>query len=86
MDINAKPGTIRKLKLNDVIGATKICHSLHQANFTETVQLANALGSYPKITIFGIQPKNTKDAGILTPEVKKSVPILIDWLLKEVKK
>lgn len=86
VDMDAAPGTIRKLKLSDVTGKTHTCHSLHQTSFTETVQLANTLGSYSQIVIFGVQPENTKDLGGLTPEVKKIVPILIAWLTEEIKK
>ncbi|OWK27486.1 MAG: hypothetical protein US76_04255 [Parcubacteria group bacterium GW2011_GWA2_38_13b] len=86
VDMNMTPGTIKKLKLSDVSGKTHTCHSLHQTSFTEIVELANALGSYPKIVIFGVQPKNTKDLGELTPEVKNMVPTLLVWLIKEIKK
>ncbi|MEK7627524.1 MAG: hydrogenase maturation protease [Patescibacteria group bacterium] len=86
VDMNTAPGTIRKLKLSDVEGKTHTCHSLHQTSFTEIVQLANTLGNFPEITIFGVQPENTKNLGGLTPEIKKSMPALIAWLMEEIKK
>ena len=86
VDMDMAPGTIKKLELSDVSGKTHTCHSLHQTSFTEIVQLANTLGSYPKIIIFGVQPKNTKDLGELTPEIKNVAPTLIAWLTEEVKK
>ncbi|MEN8905711.1 MAG: hydrogenase maturation protease [Clostridiales bacterium] len=53
-----KPGTIYKLKPED-INDTILCDlSIHDVQIVDIVKLANIMGYNPKIIIFGIEPKN----------------------------
>ena len=59
--------------------------SLHYASLSEVLTLANALGrTLPEMVIFGVQPAKIGWGEGLSPNVKNTLPKLIDAILKEV--
>jgi hydrogenase maturation protease len=85
VDMNTDAGTIRKIKPEQIKGKTKMQWSLHQTSFSQIIELAEKLGKSPNITIFGVQPRNSREFGELSPEVKISISALIIRILEELR-
>jgi len=85
-DMNLDPGAIVRFTPEEVIsekGGPRF--SAHDVSLLEVLKLAKALDQYPlEVVIFGIQPKEISWGTELSPEVRASVPKVIEAVLKEV--
>jgi hydrogenase maturation protease len=82
------PGTIYKLSPDDLkSGRRKLLTSLHQFGVMEALQSAAQMGVEPEMVIFGIAPKDYKSFSTeLSPEMEKSIPRIVETILKEIEK
>ena len=80
------PGTIFKLTPDDLKPTQgKFSASLHQFGIVEALASADQMGIKPDVVIFGITPKDYQSPGTeLTPELKKSIPKIIQAILREI--
>lgn len=63
--------------------STQRSFSLHEAGFAAIIELAEALGIKPKVTVIGIQPKEVDWGTDLSPELEAKIAEIIDLVLKE---
>lgn len=82
------PGTIYKLTPDDLkSGRRKLLTSLHQFGVMEALQSAAQMGNKSEIVIFGITPKDYQRFSTeLSSELRKSIPKIVEAILKEIKK
>ena len=59
--------------------------SMHETNFTAVLELAKEMKIKAEIIIFGIQPQVIDYGEDLSPEVKKSIPLIIKQIMRELK-
>jgi hydrogenase maturation protease len=83
-----KPGTIYRLKPEDIDGGPKSSVSLHDVSVSDLLSLADMLGvKRPEIVMIGIEPKDMESADLeLSPEIEAQVPRLIELVFKEIQK
>ena len=81
------PGTIYKLTPKELKSSRKNqLASLHQFGICEAIETSAQMGNTPEIVIFGVVPKDYQSIGTeLTLELKKSIPKIIQEILKEAK-
>jgi hydrogenase maturation protease len=81
------PGTIYKLTPKELKSSSKNqLASLHQFGICEAIETVTQMGNTPEIVIFGVVLKDYQSIGTeLTPELKKSIPKIIQEILKEIK-
>jgi hydrogenase maturation protease len=80
------PGEIRIFKLDQVnISKFDSVISLHGYRFTEIFKIAQALGSIPKCTLIGIEPKTIEFNKNISKEVEQSIPSIINLVIEEAK-
>lgn len=80
------PGTISKLTQDDLEGGERkpLTH-LHQYGIIEALESAALMGTRPGVVIFGITPKDYQTPSLkLTPELKKSLPRIVEAILNEI--
>lgn len=78
-----KPGEIYKFGLDDFSTDSAPSTSLHDITLREVLLLSRKLAPLPKITIFGIEPKEINWGMELTKEVENVLPRLAELVLKE---
>ncbi|MDP3024235.1 MAG: HyaD/HybD family hydrogenase maturation endopeptidase [candidate division Zixibacteria bacterium] len=80
------PGTIYKLTPDDLKSEKrKLLTSLHQYGVVEALESASLMGIKPEMIIFGITPKDYHTPSIeLTPELKRSLPEIVEAILNEI--
>ncbi len=78
-----EPGQIYKFGLDDFSTDSSPSTSLHDITLREVLLLSRKLAPLPKITIFGIEPKEIKWGMELTPEVENVLPRLAELVLQE---
>ncbi len=85
-DMNLAPGTVVRFTPEEIrsqAGGPKF--SAHDVGLLEVLELAGALGqSPPEVVIIGVQPGEISWGTDLTPEVRNSLPLVVEMVLKEV--
>lgn len=77
------PGTIYRMKPDDLLPSGKGPVSLHDIGLLETLNMAKKRGQEVDTIVIGVEPK-TLDWGMeLSDEVKQRIPDLIEAVLKE---
>lgn len=77
------PGTIYRLKPDDLLPSKNRPVSLHDIGLLETLNMAKRRGQEVDTIVIGVEPK-ILDWGLeLSDEVKKRIPDLIEAVLKE---
>jgi hydrogenase maturation protease len=82
------PGTIRRFTWEEarLIGHERAL-SLHQSDLTDALLLAETLHCLPRaLVIYGVQPHNIGWDQSLSPEVQRSLPVLVVTLIDEVRR
>lgn len=52
-----EPGTIYRIQPEDITSFKKESLSIHDVQILDVVKMANMLGKYPKVVVFGIEPQ-----------------------------
>lgn len=87
VEMGKKPGTVRYFSREDIIlDADKTSVSLHEIGLPQVFLMASLLGISPEVAIIGIQPKDLGWGKGLSPEVRRSIPNILECVLKEMKK
>lgn len=81
----AEPGTIYRLRPEDLMVEAERPLSLHQVDFLEVLGMARQLGGAPEVVIIGVEPKEIAWGMELTPEVEAKLPRVIEAVLAELK-
>jgi len=78
------PGTLYRLKGDEIPKRILAKNSLHQVDLLETLTLCQILDKVPETVILGIEPKDIKTTGIeLTVPIQEKIEALIDMALRE---
>jgi hydrogenase maturation protease len=81
-----KPGTIVRLKPDDVPIPWDDATDVARYHLLETLQQLYLLGKCPETIFIGVVPQDVKTVGTeLTPEIEKKIPEIIDLIMKEIK-
>lgn len=78
-----EPGTIYKIKPEDIKNYKKENLSIHDVQILDVVKIANMYNKYPNVTIFGIEPKEITFDTEMTDCMKMKVPHVIKLIKKE---
>ncbi|MDP4147136.1 MAG: HyaD/HybD family hydrogenase maturation endopeptidase [Bacillota bacterium] len=76
-----EPGTIYKINTEDIKDYKKENLSIHDVQILDVVKMANMMGKFPKVTIFGIEPEKI----CLDTEMTKTMQVKIPEIIKLVK-
>ena len=78
------PGSIYRFELEDCPPyPDPYKTSVHQISILEVIHLADLIGSTPRTTIIGIEPKEISWGMELTPEVEAKLPRVIEAVFEE---
>jgi hydrogenase maturation protease len=58
--------------------------SVHQISILEVIHLSDLVGTTPKTTILGVEPKSLEMGMTLSPEVEARIPRLIELIQEEI--
>lgn len=58
--------------------------SVHQVSILEVISLSGLIGSTPRTTIIGVEPKSIEMGMELSPEVHEKLPRIIQMVMEEV--
>lgn len=86
LDAHGEPGTIVRLRPEDLVASSRPALSLHDLGLLEALAMARQLGEAPhEVVIFGIQPQDLSCGLELSPKIRACVPELINLVLTELK-
>lgn len=87
VDADVPPGTIVRMKPEEINGNASGGISLHELGIVETLQMARLLGCAPKeVVVFGIKAKQNGYGLKLSEKLRKAMPQVIELLLGELNK
>ena len=72
-----KPGTIYKIKPEDIKSYKKENLSIHDVQILDVVEMANMMGKYPEVVIFGIEPEKIAVELEMTETMISKIPEII---------
>ncbi|GIM28088.1 hydrogenase 2 maturation protease [Clostridium polyendosporum] len=78
-----EPGTIYKIKPEDITNYRKENLSIHDVQILDVVKMANMIGKYPDVVIFGIEPEHICFDLDMTDNMKNSISEVIGHVKKE---
>lgn len=78
-----EPGTIYKINPEDIKSYKSENLSIHDVQILDVVKIANMLGKFPKVTIFGIEPQKICLDTEMTETMKNKIPEVIKLLKME---
>ncbi len=79
-----EPGTIYRLKENDLIENKDQSLSLHDIDLLDSLNMAELLGKRPTLTVIGIEPEKFDWEMKLTPTLKKAFPEFLEVIRQEI--
>ena len=79
-----EPGTIYRVKPDDLMAESERTLSLHQVGLLDVLGMVKQLGGDPHAVIIGVEPKEISWGMELTPEVEAKLPKVIETVLGEV--
>jgi len=81
---DSEPGTVLRLRLEDLVPRDGQSISLHEIGVLETLAVAGQLGIAPRdVIVFGVKPHNVGCGLDLTPEIAGRVPEIVELVLAE---
>jgi len=88
VNLNGRPGESKLFKSEDVCSKkSPINISTHESDVLKIIHLSKELGEIPdQLFIFGVQPKDVSQGDNLSPELQKSIPLLMSNLQNEITK
>lgn len=78
-----KPGTIYKIKPEDIKSYKKENLSIHDVQILDVVNMANMMNKYPEVIIFGIEPEKIALDLEMTETMISKIPEIIYHIKKE---
>lgn len=78
-----EPGTIYKIKAEDIKNYKKESLSIHDVQILDVVKMANMMDKFPSVVIFGIEPKEIEFDLELSNVMKSKIPEVIKLIKKE---
>lgn len=78
-----EPGTIYKIKAEDIKNYKKESLSIHDVQILDVVKMANMMDKFPSVVIFGIEPKEIEFDLELSDVMKSKIPEVIKLIKKE---
>ena len=78
-----EPGTIYKINPEDIKSYKSENLSIHDVQILDVVKIANMLGKFPKVVIFGIEPEKICLDTEMTETMKNKIPEVIKLLKME---
>ena len=78
-----KPGTIYKIKPEDIKSYKKENLSIHDVQILDVVEMANMMGKYPEVVIFGIEPEKIAVDLEMTRTMISKIPEIVCNIKKE---
>lgn len=78
-----EPGTIYKIKAEDIKSYKKESLSIHDVQILDVVKMANMMDKFPSVVIFGIEPKEIEFDLELSDVMKSKIPEVIKLIKKE---
>lgn len=80
----SEPGTIYKFNIEDAPSTSDLFKtSVHQIGILEVINLSDLIGKTPETTVIGVEPKSVSTGMILSDEVKKKIPRIIELIFEE---
>lgn len=80
-----EPGSIYKVKPEQLKASKDRPLSLHQLGFLEVWEMARLLGFEPEVVIIGVEPKDLGWGMELSPEVESKLQKVVEVVLEEVR-
>ena len=80
-----KPGTIYKIKPEDIQNYKKENLSIHDVQILDVVKMAKMMNKYPEVVIFGIEPQKISLELEMTEIMVSKIPEIILNIKKELK-
>ncbi len=85
MSTGGEPGTIYRARLEDLgLRRQDDAISLHEIHFIDAIEMVHALGHYPEVMVFGVEPRAIDWGLELTPEVAACLPRLVELVKTEI--
>jgi len=78
-----EPGTIYKIKPEDIKSYQKENLSIHDVQILDVVNMANMMNKYPEVVIFGIEPEKIALDLEMTSTMVSKIPEIIYNIKKE---
>jgi len=78
-----KPGTIYKIKPDDIKNYKKENLSIHDVQILDVVKMANMMDKYPQVVIFGIEPEKIALDLEMTQTMVSKIPEIVRNIKKE---
>jgi len=78
-----KPGTIYKIKPDDIKNYKKENLSIHDVQILDVVKMANMMDKYPEVVIFGIEPEKISVDLEMTLTMVSIIPEIVSNIKKE---
>ncbi|MGV8981405.1 HyaD/HybD family hydrogenase maturation endopeptidase [Clostridium sp.] len=78
-----KPGTIYKIKPEDIKNYKKENLSIHDVQILDVARMANMMNKYPEVVIFGIEPEKIAVDLEMTQTIVSKIPEIISNIKKE---
>ena len=78
-----EPGTIYKIKPEDIKNYKKENLSIHDVQILDVVKMANMMDKYPEVVIFGIEPEKISLNLEMTETMISKIPEIIFNIKKE---
>lgn len=80
------PGSIFRLRPEDIPYESPIKTSLHQVGLLEGLAMASLVGCRPETVIFGVRPENLGPGLDLSPAVQHAVPQVAAFVVEELER
>lgn len=78
-----EPGTVYKIRPEDITNYKKENLSIHDVQILDVVKMANMMGSFPEVVIYGIEPKEICFDLEMTDIMKSRIPEVIQHVKNE---
>ncbi len=86
LDAQAAPGTVYRLRSDELMPEPGAAVSLHQLGLVESLTMAEQLGCAPaEVIVFGVQPEQIRAGLELSPRVADAVSKVVDAVQVEIK-
>lgn len=77
------PGSIYKIKPEDIKNYRKENLSIHDVQILDVVKMANMMGSFPNVVIFGIEPEEITYSLEMSESIKNKIPEVVGHIKRE---
>ena len=78
-----KSGTIYKINPEEIKNYKTENLSIHEVQILDVVKMANMLGKFPEVVIFGIEPEEICLDTEMTESIKKKIPEVMKYIKAE---